>query len=360
VSDPQTGRPFLRCEGLVKRFGAVTAVDGAELRVERGRTLALLGPSGCGKTTLLRLIAGFEMADAGEVVLGGRRLSGPGTWLAPQKRRVGLVFQDYALFPHLNVESNVAFGLANGRDKRKRVGELLELVGLEGLSGRMPYELSGGQQQRVALARTLAAEPELVLLDEPFSNLDPAMRERVRAEVRGIIESLGTTAVFVTHDQEEALSLAEEVAVMLEGRILQVGKPREMYTRPSDRRVAEFLGEANFLPGVVEDGQVRFELGRVALANVARGEVDVMVRPEGLTLSAEAGEPVEVVSAEYYGHDQTVLVRLGSGAVLKVRLLAGEEFSPGQRLGLRLNGDAVVFPRRTVARQNPEPRAQNR
>lgn len=348
---------FLRCQGLVKRFGPVTALDGADIAVERGRTLALLGPSGCGKTTLLRLIAGFETQDAGEVVLGGRRLSGPGTWLAPQKRRVGLVFQDYALFPHLNVESNVAFGLANGHDKRNRVAELLELVGLDGLGGRMPYELSGGQQQRVALARTLAAEPELVLLDEPFSNLDPAMRERVRAEVREIIESLGTTAVFVTHDQEEALSLAEEVAVMLDGRILQVGKPRDMYTRPADRRVAEFLGEANFLPGVVQDGLVRCELGRVPPANAGTdGDVDVMVRPEGLALSAEAGEPVEVVSAEYYGHDQTVMVRLGSGAVLKVRLLAGEEFSPGQRVGLRLKGDAVVFPRpdgRPSGRKSP-------
>ncbi|MEX0800044.1 MAG: ABC transporter ATP-binding protein [Dehalococcoidia bacterium] len=353
MSDARTDPAFLRCQGLVKRFartggrlaGAVTAVDGADLTVARGRTLALLGPSGCGKTTLLRLIAGFEAPDAGVVELGGRRLAGPGTWLAPQKRRVGLVFQDYALFPHLNVESNVAFGLANGRKRKQHVASLLSLVGLEGLGSRMPYELSGGQQQRVALARTLAAEPELVLLDEPFSNLDPGMRARVRAEVRTIIESLGTTAIFVTHDQEEALSLAAEVAVMLDGKVLQTGGPREMYERPTDRRVAEFLGDANFLSGQARDGYVECELGRIPSPLTEAGAVEVMVRPENLALSAETGEPAEIVSVEYYGHDQAVTVRLSGGATLRVRLMAGEEFSPGQSLGLSLRGEAVIFPR---------------
>jgi iron(III) transport system ATP-binding protein len=353
LSELGSDAAFLRCRGLVKRFartggrlaGSATAVDGADLTVGRGHTMALLGPSGCGKTTLLRLIAGFEAPEAGSVELGGRKLVGPGTWLAPQKRRVGLVFQDFALFPHLNVESNVAFGLANGRDRKERVAELLSLVGLDGLGSRMPFELSGGQQQRVALARTLAAEPDLVLLDEPFSNLDPTMLARVRSEVRGIIETLGTTAVFVTHDQEEALSLAAEVAVMLEGKVLQTGRPREMYERPNDRRVAAFLGDANFLSAEARDGYVQCELGRIPSPEVTEGPVEVMVRPESLALSAEAGEPAEIVSTEYYGHDQAVTVRLAGGSTLRVRLLSGEDFSPGQSLGLRLRGQAIVFPR---------------
>ncbi len=336
---------FLRCQGLVKRFGKVVAVDGADLSVERGRTLALLGPSGCGKTTLLRLINGFEPPDAGQVEMGGSTLSGPGTWVPPQKRRVAMVFQDYALFPHLNVESNIAFGLPRGTDRRRRVAELLALVGLDALGSRMPYELSGGQQQRVALARALAAEPDLILLDEPFSNLDPSLRARVRSEVRQIIESLGTTAIFVTHDQEEALSLAEQVAVMLDGRILQVGRSGEVYRRPASRRVAEFLGDANFLPGDLSNGHVECEIGSIPIVAEVRGAVEVMVRAENFTLSAEAGQPVEVIAVEYYGHDQMVTVRLPSGTPLKVRLLPSSDFEPGDRLGLQLKGDVVVFPR---------------
>jgi iron(III) transport system ATP-binding protein len=334
--------PLLRVDGLMKRFGGVTAVDGLDLRLERRHTLALLGPSGCGKTTFLRLIAGFETPDEGRVELGGRLLSGPSAFVAPEKRRVGMLFQDYALFPHLSVASNVGFGLRPGRDRRRRIEELLTLVGLSSLGKRMPHELSGGEQQRVALARTLAAEPDLLLLDEPFSNLDPGLRARVRLEVRQIIESLGITAIFVTHDQEEALSLAGEVAVMLAGRIRQTGRPADVYRHPNDRGVAEFLGDANFLPGEARNGYVECELGRVA-ATAPPGAVELMVRPEDLALSAEGGLPVEVVSHEYFGHDQMVTVRLESGRVLKVRLLLNGDFECGQRLGLRLAGDVVIF-----------------
>ena len=334
---------FLVCQGLDKRFGHVTAVRDLNLSVARGRTVALLGPSGCGKTTLLRLIAGFERPDAGSIDLKGRTLVGPGTMVPPERRRVGMVFQDYALFPHLSVEANVAFGLPRGRDRR-RAKTLISLVGLEGMGSRMPHQLSGGQQQRVALARTLAAEPELVLLDEPFSNLDPTLRVQVRADVRRVLESLGTTAIFVTHDQEEALSLAQQVAVMLGGTVHQVGTPWEVYTRPASRKVAEFMGDANFLPGQVQDGYVDCELGKLPVLAAFAGPAEVMVRAENLQLSAESGHPVEVVGREFFGHDQVVLVRLSSGRVLRVRSLAGLNVEPGQRLGMRLTGDVVAYP----------------
>jgi iron(III) transport system ATP-binding protein len=335
---------FVRCRGLVKRFGDVTAVDHVDLDVQRGDTIALLGPSGCGKTTLLRLIAGFEAPDAGEVHVGERTLTGQGTFVPPEKRRVGMVFQDYALFPHMDVASNVAFGMRRRGDRARRVEGLLDLVGLGGLGKRMPHELSGGQQQRVALARTLAAEPDVVLLDEPFSNLDPGMRARVRREVRQIIETLGTTAIFVTHDQEEALSIAERVAVMLGGRIVQSGKPGDVYRRPASRAVAEFLGDANILEGAVTGDEVAFAIGRAPAHGAASGAVQVMVRPEDLALSAEAGTAAVVERREYYGHDQMITVRLDDGTVLKVRDLPGRDVRPGDHVGVLLRGDVVVFP----------------
>jgi iron(III) transport system ATP-binding protein len=335
--------PFLRCAGLVKRFGRVLAADHVDLDVERGHTIALLGPSGCGKTTVLRLIAGFESPDEGEIALAGRLLAGPGISVPPEKRRIGMVFQDYALFPHLDVAANVAFGMPRG-PRRPRIEELLELVGLPGVGRRMPHQLSGGQQQRVALARTLAAEPQLVLLDEPFSNLDPGMRARVRQEVRQIISSLGTTAVFVTHDQEEALSIAERVAVMLEGRVVQTGRPAEVYRRPASRAVAEFLGDANIVPGAARDGRVQFAVGEAPADAAYSGAVQVMIRPEDLALSAEGGRPAVVVASEYFGHDQMVTVRLDDGTPLKVRDLPGRDLSPGARLGVTLRGGVVVFP----------------
>jgi iron(III) transport system ATP-binding protein len=339
---------FLACRGVTKRFGPVLAVDGAEFDVEQGRTLALLGPSGCGKTTLLRVIAGFESADAGSVELDGHMLTAHGVFVPPEKRRVGLVFQEFALFPHLDVGANVAFGMParvstrERVDKRERVERMLALVGLTGLARRMPHELSGGQQQRVALARTLAAEPKLVLMDEPFSNLDPAMRSRVRAEVRTLVESLGMTTVFVTHDQEEALSIAARVAVMLNGRIVQTGAPADVYRRPASRAVAEFLGDANVIAGRASDGLVSFELGTVHRSADA-GPVQVMIRPEDLQL-CEVGQPGAVVESEYYGHDQMITVRLASGTVIRVRDLPGNRVSPGDEVHVMLRGDVVVFP----------------
>jgi iron(III) transport system ATP-binding protein len=335
---------FLTCEGIVKHFGATTAVAGTGFSVEHGQVLALLGPSGCGKTTLLRIVAGFEWPDAGEVVLDGRVLSGSGAFVPPEKRRVAMVFQDFALFPHLSVAANISFGLPKGADRSRRVDELLDLVGLRGLGNRMPHQLSGGQQQRVALARALASEPSLILLDEPFSNLDPSVRERVRGEVKQLIHDVGITAVFVTHDQEEALSLAEQVAVMIEGRILQTGSPSEVYLNPVDRAVGEFVGNPNFLPGDVADSIVSCELGHLKVAAGFTGPAEVMIRAENLTVSEHDGVPGEIVNVEYFGHDQMVMVRLASGTRLRIRLLAAPQLGLGQPVGVLVNGDVFAFP----------------
>ncbi|GIV97167.1 MAG: hypothetical protein KatS3mg057_1824 [Herpetosiphonaceae bacterium] len=240
------------CEGISKRYGTVQAVREVTLALERGQFLALLGPSGCGKTTTLRLLAGFEIPDSGEIAIGGQKVSAPGLFIPPERRRIGMVFQDYALFPHMNVERNIAYGLSRGPEQAARIQEVLELVGLVGLEKRMPHELSGGQQQRVALARALAARPEVVLLDEPFSNLDTGLRVRVRAEVREILARAGATAVFVTHDQEEALSLADQVAVMLNGQLVQCASPEEVLSPPGEppRSAVRRRGQPTARPGL--------------------------------------------------------------------------------------------------------------
>jgi iron(III) transport system ATP-binding protein len=336
------------CHQLSKSFGALRAVDGVSLSVPEGEVCALLGPSGCGKTTMLRLIAGFERPDAGSVRVGGRLLVGEGTYLAPERRRVGMVFQDYALFPHLDVARNVAYGLGRGRHDA-RVDELLELVGMQGLGARMPGELSGGQQQRVALARALAATPELVLLDEPFSGLDAGLRAQVRQEVRAILLAAGVTALFVTHDQEEALSLADTVAVMRDGRIEQVGTPEEVYGRPATRWIASFLGEADVLPAQVHDGYVECELARLHLDPGFAGAAEVIVRPESVALSigaaASRGPRVEgrVVEREFFGHDQLVHVELPSGRRVRSRSLSYPVWHPGDRVRVQIDGPVNVF-----------------
>ncbi len=331
-----------------KRYRHHLAVDSLSLEVKQGQVVALLGPSGCGKTTTLRLIAGLERPDAGRIVLAGRPVAGPGTWVPPEVRHVGLVFQDYALFPHLTVHENVAFGLQGAAsDATGRVTALLDLVGLHGLGRRFPHELSGGQQQRVALARALAPRPAVVLLDEPFSNLDAALRRAMRAEVRAILRAAQATAVFVTHDQEEALSLADQVAVMQAGRLAQFGPPHEIYLRPASRAVAEFIGEVNFLPGEGRDKQVHCALGTLLLSTPARGRVDVAIRPEQIAAVPDPNGNALIETITFYGHDQLtrVVIEQPDGATLRLDLRSFPrlDLQPGVRLALTVHGPVVAF-----------------
>jgi iron(III) transport system ATP-binding protein len=337
----------LRLSGLHKRYGAVEAVAGVELEVEAGSICTLLGPSGCGKTTTLRLIAGLERPDSGEIAIGDRALNAAGAFVAPEHRRIGMVFQDFALFPHLDVAGNVGYGLGRNPDRR-RVDEVLELVGLGVDAGRPVHELSGGEQQRVALARALAPTPELVLLDEPFSNLDAGLRERLRQEVREILGAAGVTALFVTHDQSEALSIAETVAVMRDGRVEQVGTPEEVYSRPASRWVATFLGEMEVVPGDAADGRVTCELGSLAAEPGTEGPVDVLVRPESVAIGISGPDraaEAEVVSRQYFGHDQLIELRLRSGQTVRSRRLGFPAWHPGDRVRAWVDGPADVLPR---------------
>jgi iron(III) transport system ATP-binding protein len=331
----------LQAAGLVKSFGSVPVLTGVDLDVPAGEVAAVLGPSGCGKTTLLRIIAGFLRADRGKSSLGGVLLFDDRTSLAPERRGIGVVPQEGALFPHLSVGANIGFGLARGSGREKRVAELLEMVGLAGSAGARPHELSGGQQQRVALARALAPNPALVLLDEPFSSLDAALRVHVREEIGRVLRDAKCTAVLVTHDQEEALSLADLVAVMLGGVIAQAGSPRDVYTAPVSLEVATFVGDAVLLAGDARDGAVRTALGRHNLARpVAAGSVRVVVRPEQFVVDP-AGVSAEVVDCRYYGADGTIRGRLANGehVVARVREIA----AIGDRVGLRVDGDVLAY-----------------
>lgn len=336
-------------EGLVKSFGGPRVLDGLDLAVPAGALAAVLGPSGCGKTTLLRVVAGFETADAGTVVLGGTKVAGAGRHVPPERRRVGVVPQEGALFPHLTVAANVGFGLGRGRKHSARVNELLELVGLAGFGDRMPYELSGGQQQRVALARALAPRPALVLLDEPFSALDTGLRAAVREDVRTALRAAGTTAVLVTHDQEEALSMADLVAVMDRGRIAQVAAPGELYASPVDLGVATFVGDAVVLDVVADGTRAQSPLGPLELRESVRGAGRVVIRPEQITLTdAHSGIPGTVTATVFYGHDALVRVDVaGSEGPVPIairRLGAPTDVSIGESVGVQVVGPVSFYP----------------
>ncbi len=341
----------LRIEGLHKSFDDAPVLRGLDLVVPQGTVTAVLGPSGCGKTTLQRVVAGFERADAGRVLLGGREVAGPSRHLAPERRGVTVVPQEGALFPHLDVGSNVAFGLPRRHPRRReRVAEVLALVGLGDLAGRWPAELSGGQQQRVAVARALAPEPEVVLLDEPFSALDTDLRASVRQQVRDVLAAAGATAVLVTHDQEEALGTADQVAVMHQGRFLQVGEPEQVYREPVDPLVARAVGEAFLLPATASGAVATTPLGPVAL--VERDGVDpsadevagqVLLRPEQLHLVPVAdGVACSVRRVWFLGHDTTVQLVGPDGSDLTCRTQG--PVPPGERVGVRVVGEAVFLP----------------
>lgn len=384
---------------LRKSYGRHVVLDELNLTIESGELLAVLGPSGSGKTTLLRVIAGFERAEGGSVTIGGRVVDSAAQYVSPEHRGIGYVSQEGSLFPHLTVAKNVGFGLRRGQWgkqnglRKQKVDDLLEMVGLAGMGRRYPHQLSGGQQQRVALARALAITPAVVLLDEPFTSLDASLRAQVRSEVRDVLRRAGITAVLVTHDQDEALSWADRVAVIRHGRIGQMAAPEDLYARPADPGLAAFVGEANLLAGElgeneVGENQVLTALGTLpvrARSNDASGDhaspndasgdhsaegenptdhrTVVLIRPEQIELSEEAaagGLGGEVVDYQYFGHDAVIRVRpddgrggATDGALLVVRSTGDRPWTPGTRVCLRASGPVVVW-------AAPEPAARER
>jgi len=328
---------LLTLEHVTKRFeaGGAPAVDDLSLAVERGRILALLGPSGCGKTTTLRLIAGFETPDAGRITIAGRTVADgrDGAHVEPEARGVGIVFQDYALFPHLTVGENVAFGLPRTA-RGERVGQILDLVGLADLTDRYPHELSGGQQQRVAVARALAPAPAVILLDEPFSNLDADLRAQMRDEVEKILRSTGTTAIFVTHDQEEAFTIADQVGVLDCGRLEQLGPPEAIYHHPATPFVAEFVGAADFLPGIVTSQGIVTEIG--VFGNVEAREpgekVRVMIRPDDVTFVPDPQGEAVILRRSFRGSENLYSLGLPSGHRVHSSQPSSAAFATGTRV----------------------------
>ncbi|MGC5017699.1 ABC transporter ATP-binding protein [Micromonospora sp. DT47] len=335
--------------GVVKRYGPVTALDGVDLTVPAGALTAVLGPSGCGKTTLLRCLAGFERLDAGAIRVDGREVAGPGRHLPPHRRRIAVVPQEGALFPHLTVAANIGYGLDRADRRGDRVDEVLTLVGLAGYGDRMPHQLSGGQQQRVAVARALAPRPSLVLLDEPFSALDAGLRAGLRHDIREALRADGATAVLVTHDQGEALSVADRVVVLRSGRVVQSAAPATLYREPADQWVAGFVGDAVLLPAVASAGTARTPLGTLPIAGAtADGSVTVLVRPEQLRLAPASGADAvtaTVLRHDFHGHDALVALRLADGTRVTARVWDESEPAPvGAEVAVRVDGPARAWP----------------
>jgi iron(III) transport system ATP-binding protein len=344
---------------LHKSFGSHSVLAGVDLEVPIGSLTAILGPSGSGKTTLLRVVAGFERADRGTVSLGGRVVEDPGHSLPPEQRGIGYVPQEGALFPHLTVAANISFGVRRAGRRANNPAELLEMVGLSGLGGRYPHQLSGGQQQRVALARALAIRPALVLLDEPFSSLDAGMRSSVRSDVQDVLRAGGITAVLVTHDQDEALSVADQVAVIRDGTIGQRGTPQELYDHPVDPAMARFLGDANLVDATVEGDKVSTPFGPLELrrdphAWVGAGAAVALVRPEQLVLStvvSGSGLRAVVVRTQFHGHDTVITVvpaALPGADPITVRADGDLLVANGTEVEITADGSAVVWPARAA------------
>jgi iron(III) transport system ATP-binding protein len=336
---------------LTKSYGGVRVLDGIDLHIPAGSLTVILGPSGCGKTTLLRLIAGFDRPDDGAIRLGDRPVFGAGRATPPERRHIGYVAQEGALFPHLSVASNIAFGLPHrARRNGTRVAELLDLIGLDATyARRYPHELSGGQQQRVALARALAPQPRVVLLDEPFSSLDASLREGTRRAVAAALTAAGATAILVTHDQDEALSLATQIAVMRDGRLAQVGTPDAVYRAPADLGIAAFLGDAVILSGSVHDGIAACALGHLPVHGQAPdGPADILIRPEQIETCApptQCSGAARVLEVTFYGKDAMVRLQLAaSDTTITARVPGYAAPHAGASVRVRVNGEVTVYP----------------
>jgi iron(III) transport system ATP-binding protein len=351
----------LAVAGLYKAFGAQSVLTGIDLVVPSGSFTTILGQSGSGKTTLLRILAGFERPDAGTVSIAGTTVDDRDTHLPAERRRIGYVSQEGSLFPHLNVEANVGFGLPRADRKGEVVHGLIDKVGLTGLERRYPHQLSGGQQQRVALARALAVRPEIVLLDEPFASLDAILRASLRAEVREILRDAGATTLLVTHDQDEALSIADRVAVIRDGRIAQLAPPADLYANPTDAELAHFVGDANVIHGVAAGDLVETPLGPLACRLFGNGaeqqKVSVLIRPEQLELHHElhqdgggAGVLAKVVGADFHGHDAVVRVIPEGGQLppMTARVLGDHAFATGDTVRLTVRGQVSAWLEATV------------
>lgn len=340
---------LLQVEGIECRYQTQTIVSQLSFEVEQGEIACLLGPSGCGKTTVLRAVAGFNPIFSGAISLSGTLISTPSHALPPEQRNMGMVFQDYALFPHLNVSKNIAFGLktTDTRQGQQIIGYLLELVELQGMADRYPHELSGGQQQRVALARALAPRPRLLLMDEPFSNLDTELRRQLAADVRDILKEEDISAIVVTHDQDEAFTVSDKIGVLAEGRLQQWDNPFEIYHHPQNKVVANFVGEGKFIAGkLLGDGSIETDLGVVRASNIqgrTGDQVEVFVRPHEL-VPANNGSAVdaEVIKKEFLGTTTLYTLKLAGGALVESSFMTDRDYQVGDRVGLRLETDKLV------------------
>ncbi|NJM21425.1 MAG: ABC transporter ATP-binding protein [Richelia sp. SL_2_1] len=337
---------ILSLQNITKLFAEsqIPAVNNVSLTLQEGDILALLGPSGCGKTTLLRIIGGFEYPQTGEVKIGKDKVCCPVSWIPPEKRDIGIVFQDYALFPHLTVAENVAFGLKNSdqRQTKQRISQILNLVRLDTLEKRYPYELSGGQQQRVALARALAPQPKLMLLDEPLSNLDIQVRLQLREEIRDILKIAGTSAIFITHDQEEALAIADIVGVMRQGCLEQIGTPEQIYSYPESRFVAEFVTQANFLPARRQDNVWQTEIGDFEIKdNRSRDEAEIMIRQEDLILQPDTNSRVKITKRRFLGREYRYCLETASGKEIHARTIVDTALPVGTPVKISVIDNAI-------------------
>lgn len=335
-------KDFLKVEGLTKNFGRFTALNDVSFSVKQGEAFALLGESGCGKTTLLRCIAGLETPDCGSIEVEGAKFYENKSLIPVNQRNIGLVFQDYAVFPHKSVDENISFGVKDKNRKSAKLQQMLQLFHLEDQQGKMPDQLSGGQLQRVAIARTLAASPSMILMDEPFSNLDKKLGIQLRNELKEIFKDQNLASILVTHDQQEAMAYADKVAVMKSGIILQCGSPEEIYLYPDSIEVAEFLGDCQFINGTAKGQSVETSLGELALSREVEGEVKVLVRPETIQAELDENGKFEIKLITFLGSSKELTVSDGN-IELSVRVPSYQSFEISSKVDLKVNSSVVAF-----------------